>query len=118
MASTALVLINGVPRQQTITVSQPLIYDQSVSIVASGATPPSSLNFPVVAGTGITLPSSGSYTLNTNSVANLQVYLNGDRVEQVFDWTTSGSGPNYTAIQFTFDLRVGDRVDFRIERTS
>jgi hypothetical protein len=118
MASTALVLVNGVPRQQAITVSQPLIYDQSVQVVASGATPPSSIAGPITAGTAVTLPSSGSYTLNTNSIANLQVYLNGDRLEQTFDWTTSGSGPNYTAVQFTFQLNVLDRVDFRIERTS
>lgn len=118
MASTALALVNGIPRQQSITVALPLIYDQSVSVVASGATPPGSLNFPVPAGTAITLPSSGSYTLNANSIANLQVFLNGDRIEQVFDWTTSGAGPTFTAIQLTFDLATLDRLDFRIERSS
>lgn len=118
MATSALVLINGVPRMQSITASQPLIYDQSVSIVTSGATPPGSLNGPITAGTAVTLPSSGSYTLNVNNIANLQVYLNGDRLEQVFDWTTSGSGPNFTAVQFTFQLNAGDRIDFRIERSS
>ncbi len=118
MASSALALISGIPRMQSITVSLPLIYDQSVLIVASGATPPTSLTGPVSSGTAITLPSSGSYTLNANSIANLQVYLNGDRIEQVFDWTTSGAGPTFTAIQLTFGLVVGDRLDFRIERTS
>lgn len=118
MASSALVLVNGIPRTQAITLSQPLIYDQSVTVVASGATPPGTLNTPVTAGTAITLPSSGSYTLNANSIANLQVYLNGDRIEQVFDWTTSGAGPTFTAIQLTFNLITGDRLDFRIERTS
>jgi len=111
MGSTALVLVNGVPRQQTITNSQPLIYDQSISIVASGGNGSTSLNGPINSGTAITLPASETYTLNGNSVANLQVYLNGDR-------TTSGSGPNYTAIQFTFNLVVGDRIDLRIERSS
>ena len=118
MSSTALVLSNGVPRQQTITSSLPLIYDASVSVVSSGATPPTSITGPVSSGTGITLPSSETYTLNTNSIANLQVYLNGDRLEQTFDWTTSGSGPNYSAIQLTFTLQVGDRLDFRIDRSS
>lgn len=118
MPSTALVLVNGVPRQQAITVSLPLIYDQSVLIVASGGTPPASVNAPVTAGTAVTLPASGIYTLNANSVANLQVFLNGDRLEQVYDWTTSGSGPNYTAVQFTFQLNALDRLDFRIERSS
>jgi len=76
-----------VPRQSVLPGTS-LIYDQSVTIVASGATPPGSLNAPVTAGTAITLPGSGSYTLNANSVANIQVYLNGDRLEQTFDWTT------------------------------
>ena len=118
MSSTALALVNGVPRQQTISASLPLIYDQSVLIVSSGGSSPSSLNGPVAAGTAITLPASGSYTLNANSVANLQVYLNGDRIEQLYDWSTSGSGPTYTAIQLTFNLVAGDRLDLRIDRSS
>src|SRR5579863_3219138 len=99
MGSTALVLINGVPRQQTITTSLPLIYDQTVTVVSSGGSPPSTLNGPVSSGTAITLPGSMTYTLNSNSVANLNVYLSGQKLEQVLDWTTSGSGPSYTAIQ-------------------
>lgn len=118
MGTTALVLINGVPRQQTISASLPLIYDQSVTIVSSGGNGSTTINGPVTSGTAITLPASGSYTLNTNSVANVQVYLNGDRLEQTFDWNTSGGGPTYTAVSFTFNLQVGDRVDFRIDRSS
>jgi hypothetical protein len=118
MGSTALVLVSGVPRQQTITTSLPLIYDQTVSVVSSGGTPPSSINGPISAGTAVTLPGSETYTLNTNSVANLQIYLNGDRLEQTLDWTTSGSGPNYTAVQFTFQLNALDVLVFRIERSS
>jgi hypothetical protein len=113
--SNLLALINGVPRGQVVL---PLIYDQTVSIVASGGSPPSSINGPVSSGTGVTLPSSQTYTLNSNSVANLQIYLNGDRLEQVLDWTTSGSGPNYTAVQFTFQLNALDVLVFRIERSS
>ena len=115
MGSTALVLVNGVPRMQTIL---PLIYDQSVTIVTSGGNGSTTLNGPVSSGTAITLPSSGSYTLNANSAPNLQVYLNGDRTESTIDWNTSGAGPTYTALTFTFNLVVGDRVDFRIERSS
>lgn len=114
MATSALVLTNGVGRMTSI---QPLIYDQSIEIVASGATG-NQLVGPITSGTAITLPASGSYTLNANSVANLQVYLNGDRVEQTFDWTTSGAGPTFTAIQFTFNIVVSDRIDLRIDRTS
>jgi hypothetical protein len=117
MASNALVLFNGVPRVQTIL---PLIYDQSVSIVSSGGggSGSTSLNGPISSGTAITLPGSETFTLNTNSVPNLQVYLNGDRTEQTFDWNVSGGGPSYTALTFTFNLVVGDRIDFRIERNS
>jgi hypothetical protein len=118
MSSVGLQLINGVPRQQTIGTSLPTIYDQSVNIVTSGGSAPSSLNAPVSAGTAVTLPSSGSYTLNTNSYPNLQVFLNGDRLEYLLDWATSGSGPTYTAIQFTFNLEAADRIDFRIDRNS
>lgn len=115
--AVALALVNGVPRQQTIPGTS-LIYDQSVAIVVSGASPPISLNGPVTTGTAVTLPASGSYTLNVNSVPNLNVYLNGDRLESVIDWNTSGAGPTYTAVQFTFNLVAGDRIDFRMERTS
>lgn len=111
-----LALVNGVPRQSVLP-GTTLIYDQSITIVTSGATPPSSLNGPVTTGTAITLPASGSYTLNANSIANIQVYLNGERLEQVFDWSTSGAGPTYTAIQLTFQLEVGDRLDIRSERS-
>jgi hypothetical protein len=111
-----LQIVNGFPRQ--VSVSGQDIYDQSISIVASGGTAPSSVNGPVTAGTALTLPASFSYTLNAESVANINIDLNGQRLEQVYDWTTSGSGPNYTAIQFTFQLVVGDRIDIRSERTS
>jgi hypothetical protein len=111
-----LALVNGVPRQSVLP-GTTLIYDQSITVVASGAGA-NQINGPVTTGTAVTLPSSGSYTLNANSVANIQVYLNGDRVEQVFDWSTSGAGPTFTAIQFTFNLNVGDRVDIRSERAS
>lgn len=112
-----LSLVNGVPRSAVLP-GTTLIYDQSISIVVSGGSAPSSLDGPVTSGTAITLPASGSYTLNANSIANIQVYLNGDRLEQVYDWTTSGSGPTYTAIQLTFGLVAGDRLDIRSERTN
>lgn len=115
--AVALALVNGVPRTFTVPGTS-LIYDQSVSIVASGGNGSTTLNGPVNGGTAITLPSSGVYTLNVNSVPNLNVYLNGDRLESVIDWNVSGGGPNYTAITMTFQLVVGDRLDFRMERTS
>lgn len=115
--SLALALVSGVPRQQTVTASLPLIYDQSIAVVASGASGPNQINASP-ASTAITLPSSETYTLNTNSVANLQIYLNGDRTEQTFDWNTVGGGPNYTQFSFTFAVVAGDRIDLVIERNS
>lgn len=115
--ANALALVNGVPRQAVIPGTS-LIYDSSVTVVTSGGNGSTTLNGPITSGTAISLPSSGSYTLNVNSVPNVNIFLNGDRVESVIDWNTSGAGPTYTAVQFTFDLVVGDRIDFRIERTS
>ena len=115
--SLALVLINGVPRQQTVTVSLPAIYDEAIEIVASGATPPTSLNGPVTTGTAITLPYSETYTVSSG-VSNMNVMLNGQYLEYVYDWSTAGSGPNYSQLQLTFDLEVSDLLELRIERNS
>jgi hypothetical protein len=112
MSQSFLALVNGVPR---MTLSLPNIYDQSVTVV-SGTPGANEIQGPVTAGTPITLPSSGSYTV-VSSVTSLNVYLNGDRTERTLDWNTSGSSP-YTAIVLTFDLVVGDRIDFRTERNT
>lgn len=115
--SLALALISGVPRQQTVTVSLPLIYDQSITVVASGASGPNQINASP-ASTAITLPGSETYTLNTNSVPNLQIYMSGQRLEQIYDWNTVGSGPNFTQFSLTFATVALDRLDLIIERNS
>lgn len=98
----------GVPRSFAESIIT--IYDQSLTVVASGAGA-NQINGPVTAGTSVTLPGSQTYTS-----AELQIYLNGDRLEPVFDYTYVGS-PLRTQVQFTFDLAVRDRIDFRIDRT-
>lgn len=103
-----LALVNGVPRQAVLPGSQ-AIYDQSITVVAAGAGA-NQINGPVITGTSVTLPASQTY-----SNAELNVYLNGDRLEPVFDYTYVGSIPR-TQVQFTFQLEVGDRLDFRIDR--
>lgn len=118
MASTALSLVNGVPRQQSITVALPLIYDQVVNVVASGATPPSSINSPVTTGTAVNLPGGGSFTINSNSVPNLEIFLNGVALEYLVDWAVFATPPTYTAVAFTFNLVTGDEIVFRILRNS
>jgi hypothetical protein len=101
-------LSGGVSRsfQESSTIT---IYDQSLTVVASGAGA-NQINGPVTAGTAVTIPGSQTYT-----AAELQVYLNGDRMEPLFDYTYVGSAPR-TQLMFTVDLVVGDRVDFRIDR--
>lgn len=86
------------------------IYDQSLTVVASGAGA-NQINGPVNAGVSVTLPGSQTYTS-----AELNIFLNGDRLEPTFDYTYVGS-PLRTQVQFTFQLVVGDRVDFRIDRS-
>lgn len=99
-------------------------YDEVVEIVASGATPPSSLNGPVVNGTNITLPNNSregniaqQYTVGRGT---LQVFLNGQFIDiesgAYIEVGTSGS-PS-TQIQIvTFPgagLVVGDELQFRL----
>lgn len=102
-------LSNGVPRSFNEGASI-TIYDQSLTVVASGAGA-NQINGPVLTGTNVTLPGGQTY-----SATELQIYLNGDRLESVFDYTYVGSAPNRTQVQFAFPLVVGDRVDFRIDR--
>lgn len=103
-----LALVNGVPRMVPGTGVD--IYDQSLIVVGSSPGAGQILG-PVIAGTPVTLPASQTY-----SSIELQVYLNGDRLEAVFDYTYVGSIPR-TQISFTFDLVVDDRIDFRIDRS-
>ena len=63
----------------------------------------------ITAGSNVTLPDSGTYT-----DVDLSVYLNGQRLNYVEDFTYVGSPPR-TQVQFTFDLYSGDIVTFRRE---
>lgn len=85
------------------------IYDQRTDVVASGATG-NQINGPVTPGTNVTLPSAQTY----NS-SELQIYLNGQRLEVTNDWNTVGSIPR-TQVTFVDTLQVGDAVDFIIQR--
>lgn len=100
-------LINGVPRQANESGGGGTIYDQSLTVVASSPGP-NEIVGPIITGTNITLPAAQTY-----DDLDLQVYLNGDRLEPVFDYNYVGSPPR-TQIAFTFDIVVGDRIDFRI----
>lgn len=80
------------------------IYDQSSTIVA-----------PLTTGSPLTLPSGGTYTI-LSGVTSLNLFLNGQKLIYLTDWNLSGSGPNYTAVVFTFDLIVNDIIEFSQER--
>ena len=98
MTDYALKLVSGAPRMVALTAS-PSIYDQYIDVAS-----------PISTGTAVTLPNSGSYTSS-----ELEVYLNGIRIDNVLDFNYVGSGTR-TQISFTFDLIVNDRIRFRIDR--
>lgn len=97
-------------------------YDEIVDIVASGATPPTSLNGPIVATTQITLPNNSRMgavpQMYTVGKGVLEVYLNGQYLRLGDDWTEFGS-PGATSTQITIQrtLVVGDALEFRIDAT-
>jgi hypothetical protein len=82
------------------------IYDQTLEVVA--ASPGAGQILPVNAGVAITLPSGQTYTGD-----ELQVYLNGLRLDNVFDYNT----PSSTTISFTFNIVAKDIIRFYIDRT-
>ncbi len=77
------------------------IYDEVYDVVS-----------PIITGTNITLPASGQYSSN-----ELEVYLNGQRLESVEDYVYVGVLPR-TQIAVNFDLVVGDSLRFRVDRSS
>lgn len=99
-------LVNGVPRSANEAGSTP-IYDESVILVAASPSAGQMLG-PISTGVLVTLPLGESYVGE-----ELEVYLNGQRLEDVVDFNFSNS----TQVAFTFDLVVGDRIRFRIDRT-
>lgn len=100
-----LALVDGIPRMVDESAT-PTIYDTTVTVVSSGAGA-NEVNGPLSAGSPVTLPDSKTYTGD-----ELEVYLDGERLIPVFDYTHDSS----TTVAFTFELLVGDRLRFRIDR--
>jgi hypothetical protein len=94
MPQSLLTLVNGIPRM-VASAAAPAIYDHELTASNTST------------GTPVTLPASGSFTGQ-----ELEVYLNGQRLEMSTDWAASGAGPTYTAVTFTFPLVLGDLVQF------
>lgn len=90
-------------------------YDETIDIVASGATPPTSLNAPVVSGTNIILPNNTrmgnlpqKYTVGKGI---LQIDLNGIRLEYGRDFAEVGPmGSLSSQFQILVDLVAGDLI--------
>lgn len=103
-------LSNGVPRSFNESVSV-AIYDERLTVVSGAPADSNEVTGPINAGVNITLPDSGTY-----EGLELQIYLNGDRLEAVADYAYVGAGPTRTQVQFTFGLVVGDTIDFVKQR--
>lgn len=94
-------------------------YDEPVDIVATGETPPTSLDGPVPSGTVINLPpntrlanTTQYYTVGRGS---LQVYLNGVFQRLGIDWAEVGTaGTASSQIMILLQLEIGDSLEFRI----
>ena len=102
-----LSLTNGIPKSFDESGSVP-IYDVSLLVVSSS---PASYEIlgPISAGTDITLPDAQTYVGE-----ELQVFLNGIRLEQVRDYNYVSS----TQIDFTFELIPTDIIRFYIDRSN
>jgi hypothetical protein len=105
-----LALVNGLPRMVAESGS-PTIYDDYLKVVLSGASGANEINLAdVQTGDEITLPNSGTYESD-----ELEIYLNGKRIDDVFDFNYVGSGTR-TQVAMTFDLEVDDVLRFRVDR--
>jgi hypothetical protein len=93
-----LALVNGIPRM-VAEASAVTIYDQTYDVVSG-----------ITTGTSVTLPSSGTYTGE-----ELEIRLNGVRMDSGIDYNFVGSPPR-TQVAFTFDLVIGDQLNFRVDR--
>ena len=93
-------LVNGVPRQVDEGASV-TIYDETYDVVGT-----------VTTGTSIALPAGGTYQGD-----ELEVRLNGVRLESVVDYNYVGAGPTRTQISMTFDLFAPDALRFRVDRS-
>jgi len=65
---------------------------------------------PIVSSTAVTIPDSVTY-----EDADLQVFLNGQQLDLVGDYNYEGSGTR-TQVSFTFELLVGDKLTFRVDK--
>lgn len=106
-----LALVSGVPRMVDEAIA-PDIYDSYLDVVEGTASTNEVSESNATTGTPITLPDNGTYVGD-----ELEVYLNGNRLEDLVDYNYEGTQPR-TQVSFTFDLIAEDRVRFRIDRSA
>jgi hypothetical protein len=99
MSNSVLKLVNGIPRMQIVSVDDVEIYDETILV-----------DTVIETGTPITLLNSGTYNGD-----ELEVRLNGQRLESLIDYNYVGSAPR-TQIEMTFDLEPDDKLRFRVDR--
>lgn len=103
-----LALINGLPRMQNEN-SAPTVINQYFDVVLSGASGQNQRNeADCTASTPITIPNSATYT-----DTELLVFVNNIPQDQLLDFNWVGTAPR-TQIFFTYNLKAGDHVRFRI----
>ncbi len=95
-----LKLVNGRPKLFSEAASV-TIYDETLAV---GST--------ITTGTAVTLPASGTYNSE-----ELEITLNGQRLDSVADYNYVGVAPR-TQASFTFDLENGDSLRFRVDRSA
>ena len=101
-----LELVNALPRMTAESGGSVTIYDETLVVVASGAGA-GEINGPIAASTPVTLPAAQTYTGD-----ELEVYLGTDRLAPLFDYTFASS----TTVAYTFEIKVGDVLRYRIDR--
>jgi hypothetical protein len=90
------------------------VYDQRLLLVDTPTGGPSyGIMGPILAGTSVSLPLGQTFV-----GAELEVYLNGLLLWSGDDYTPTGTPGAYNAVQFAYDLVVGDQIRFRIARVS
>lgn len=95
-------------------------YDETIDIVASGATPPDSLNGPVAPNTLIVLPNNSRMSNIPQKYivgkGTLEIFLNGQYLRLGQDWVEVGTpGSLSTEFQNLSTLAVGDSIEVRID---
>lgn len=94
-------------------------YDEHVSVVASGASPPASINGPISTNTVINLPNNSRegnltqyYTVGQGA---LELFLNGQFLQLGSDWSEVGTfGAASNSIMILRALVVGDSLQFHL----